>query len=322
MVTIDERARTGSRGFRHEALLYASDDEFLQGTAPFIAEGIAAHESVLVVVAQPKIDRLRAALGSLTGDVRFADMTEVGRNPSTLIPLWRDFVSEHGDRGRSVRGIGEPISTMRTSDELAECETHEALLNIAFSPAENFWLLCPYDAHELSPRVLEESARNHASLLSRGETTLSTTYRGGPDVAGGFGTPLSPVPHDARRLPFSAPVDLRVLREVVTDRGRALGLSVGCADDLALAADEVAANGLEHGGGDGAVEIWAHGERVLCQITGGGSIDDPLVGRVRPPPEAGAGFGLWLANQLCDLVQIRTTDPGVTVRLQMRLDGS
>ena len=32
-----------------------------------------------------------------------------------------------------------------------------------------------------------------------------------------------------------------------------------------------------------------------------------------------SGFGLWLANQLCDLVQIRSFADGSVVRLHLRL---
>jgi len=42
-----------------------------------------------------------------------------------------------------------------------------------------------------------------------------------------------------------------------------------------------------------------------------GRIDDPLVGRQR----------LWIANQICDLVQIRSGESGTQVRLQMAVDG-
>jgi hypothetical protein len=31
------------------------------------------------------------------------------------------------------------------------------------------------------------------------------------------------------------------------------------------------------------------------------------------------GRGLWIANQLCDLVQIRSSAAGTVVRMQMRL---
>jgi hypothetical protein len=48
-------------------------------------------------------------------------------------------------------------------------------------------------------------------------------------------------------------------------------------------------------------------------------LEDPLVGRERPAPEWITGRGLWMANQLCDLVQIRSLPDGNVVRLQMNL---
>ncbi|HSO96309.1 MAG TPA: hypothetical protein VLV81_09740 [Acidimicrobiia bacterium] len=43
----------------------------------------------------------------------------------------------------------------------------------------------------------------------------------------------------------------------------------------------------------------------------GGAFDgSPLVGRERPGTEQLSGRGLWVANQLCDLVQIRTLPTG------------
>ena len=49
-------------GFVHEALLYAGDDGFVNGTLPFVREGLERGEPVLVVVQREMIDRLRAAL--------------------------------------------------------------------------------------------------------------------------------------------------------------------------------------------------------------------------------------------------------------------
>ena len=46
-----------------------------------------------------------------------------------------------------------------------------------------------------------------------------------------------------------------------------------------------------------------------------GQLDDPMVGRRQPPPTGENGRGLWLANQLCDLVQVRSTADGVVVRV-------
>ena len=46
----------------------------------------------------------------------------------------------------------------------------------------------------------------------------------------------------------------------------------------------------------------------------------PLVGRERPVSAQVGGYGLWLANEVCDLVQIRCYATGSAVRLHKRID--
>src|SRR6266545_52946 len=117
--------------FRHEALFYGGEAQFVDGTASFIRGGLAAGEPVLAVVSAEKIRALRDELDRDAGDVCFADMADVGRNPARIIPAWRAFVDLHGG-SRRLRGIGEPIWDGRSRAELAECQRHEALLNVAF----------------------------------------------------------------------------------------------------------------------------------------------------------------------------------------------
>src|SRR4051794_4648204 len=81
--------------FRHEALLYAGDDEFVERVAAFVREGVETGEPSLVVVAAPKIERLREELGADAEAVWFADMQEVGSNPARIIPAWQRFVSSY-----------------------------------------------------------------------------------------------------------------------------------------------------------------------------------------------------------------------------------
>ena len=95
-------------GFRHEALLYAGEADFVDRTVSFIRDGLASAEPILVVVGPEKIDALRDELGTQAGDVRFADMLDVGSNPARIIPAWQSFVDDHGGSDRPVRGIGEP----------------------------------------------------------------------------------------------------------------------------------------------------------------------------------------------------------------------
>ena len=97
-----------SRGFFHEAVLYSSDDEFLDGTLQFVRDGFEAGEPTLVVVARAKVRALRAELEHDGERLYFADMEEVGSNPACIIPAWTRFVAEHGARG-PLRGVGEPV---------------------------------------------------------------------------------------------------------------------------------------------------------------------------------------------------------------------
>ena len=89
--------------------------------------------------------------------------------------------------------------------------------------------------------------------------------------------------------------------------------------DLLIAATEAAANTLLHGGEPGVVRIWRRADELICEIADAGRLDDPLVGRRTPDARAEGGRGLWLINQLCDLVQVRPAVDGLTVRLHMHL---
>jgi hypothetical protein len=64
--------------------------------------------------------------------------------------------------------------------------------------------------------------------------------------------------------------------------------------------------------------MWHDAEAVVCEVRDGGSIEHPMAGRERPSSEQLGGKGLWLINQLCDLVQIRAFASGGVVRVHMR----
>ena len=85
-----------------------------------------------------------------------------------------------------------------------------------------------------------------------------------------------------------------------------------------LAVDEVATNSYRYGGGGGTLRTWASGGGLVCEVRDGGRFSDPLVGRRRPSSDRIGGRGLWIANQLCDLVQVRSSGEGAVVRLYAR----
>jgi anti-sigma regulatory factor (Ser/Thr protein kinase) len=305
-------------GFVHEALFYAGRDEFLDGTLAFVREGLAADEPTLVVVDPEKISALQAELAGDAALVLFADMAEVGMNPARIIPAWRDFVDGHGAGGRAVRGIGEPIWPGRSAAELVECQRHESLLNLAFAGAPAFRLLCPYDSDALPEDVLQEAFRSHHVLVDGPKRYPSGGYRGLEAIAAPFGEPLPEPPASAHEVEFESET-LGATRQLVHLLATAVGLSTSKLHDLVLAVNEVTTNSVRHGGGRGLLRIWQDADSLVCEVQDGGRIDRPLLGRERPRSEQEGGRGHWLANQVCDLVQVRTFDAGNVVRLHMRL---
>jgi anti-sigma regulatory factor (Ser/Thr protein kinase) len=303
-------------GFRHEAFLHAGDEAFLAGTVPFLRDGAAAGEAMLVVVDRRRIDLLRARLGATAEHVGFADMAQVGANPARIIPAWRDFVAEHARPDRGLRGIGEPIWPGRAPDVLTECHLHESLLNRAFADTPGFRLMCPYDTEALPGAVIDDALRTHPLITGAGGERASDVYAADDWVRDCLAEPLPDPAGPAEEMPFRAHT-LAALRGLVARRAREAGLGAERTGDLLFAVNEVATNSVRHAGGEGRLRVWREPDRLVCEVRDGGRIDEPLVGRRRPERGQLGGYGLWVVHQLCDLVQMRRSPDGNVVRLHL-----
>jgi anti-sigma regulatory factor (Ser/Thr protein kinase) len=113
--------------------------------------------------------------------------------------------------------------------------------------------------------------------------------------------------------------DLRAVRDTVTGCAAHAGLAPGRTSDLVLAVSEVAANTLRHTQGPGTLQVWAADGEIICQVTDSGQITDPLAGRRRPAADSFMHGGLWVVNQICDLVELRSGPDGTTVRMHVRI---
>jgi anti-sigma regulatory factor (Ser/Thr protein kinase) len=300
--------------YRHEAFLYRGDEEFLAGTVPFVRDGIAAGQPVMVAVIGQRTDQLRAALGADVAKVHFVDMAELGHNPAQIIPGWRRFLDEHCRDEQPVRGVGEPIWAGRRDAEIVESQLHEALLNLAVGPDTPMWLRCPYDVDALGPDAIEEAHRSHPILVNPDGYLGSRHYLGIHHIGEVFARDF-PEPADAPQPLTFGQGELSAVRAAVTAHAGTAGLDSERVWELALAVHEVATNSVRHGGGTGALRIWSEPDSLVCEVRDAGTLDDPLVGRRRPSTIDEDGRGLWLANQLCDLVQVRSTSAGAAVRL-------
>jgi anti-sigma regulatory factor (Ser/Thr protein kinase) len=284
-------------GVSHQAFFYRGQRDYLARIGAFADAGLATGEPVFIAVPGRNGSILREHLG---GRVRYADMTELGRNPARIIPELQDFIDAHP--GQRVRFVGEPIWPGRSPAEMCEAARHEVLIDLAFSgmPVR---ILCPYDAAGLPSSVLSEAERIHRSA-------------GPGDVRLEFERPLPAPPASAETLGYET--DLQPVRRLVASHARRAGLPGERAGDLVLAASELAANTLRHTGAGGTVRIWHTQEEILCQVQDQGWISDPLAGRIRHPPDE-RGHGLWVVNRMCDLVELRTGRGGTTTRLHMSI---
>ncbi|MEU4419126.1 sensor histidine kinase [Actinoplanes sp. NPDC024001] len=296
--------------FHHPALLYCRDAEYVAGVTAFVRSAVNDDNPVLIAVPGANLDLLRAALTDLGDRVDFADMAVAGRNPGRILPsVLLRFAAEHP--GRRVSIVGEPIWRDRTPMEYPACAVHEALINAAFA-GRDAAILCPYDVGQLDPSVIADAWSTHPTMIEDGALRDSHRYADPVATAAALNRPIPPPPAEAESLVYEKTV--AAVRCFVR-RHAAAHLPEDRAEELVLAASEVAANTVEHTSGRGRVTVWTEPGLIACHFEDSGHLTDPLAGRVAPADIRHRGYGLVLTNELCDLVRIHSSPSGTTVRL-------
>jgi anti-sigma regulatory factor (Ser/Thr protein kinase) len=299
--------------FAHPAFLYRGTEEYLAGIIPFVIEGLAAGEPVAVAVPTPNLPVVQAGLGDLASSVEFIDMTEAGRNPGRIIPgVLLAFADAHPG---AVRLVGEPVWAGRSTVEYPACAQHEALINLAFQ-GRDVSILCPYDMENLTSSVLADAFRTHPVMLNAAGTWSSAAYAP-EDVVAEQNLPL-PEPVVAATMEFDI-TSLSAARRFAGEHGALCGLDPFRAEDLTLAVSELCANSVLHGRGHGVLRVWSESGYVVCEVSDGGHIADPLAGRRPAISGQPGGRGLLLVNRIADLVRIHHRADGTSVRAYLTL---
>jgi anti-sigma regulatory factor (Ser/Thr protein kinase) len=310
---VAELAQARVSRLRHAALLYASPGEFAAGVARFVQAAARAGDPVLVACARSSLDLLRPRLNGHGGLVTWADMRGIGLNPARLIDRIHLFGGQHG--GRVIWCVHEPAWPARSPEELREVIRHEALVNLALADVP-VSVLCPYDLR-LGTELVANVERTHPALIQDGRRWPSSSYAAGV-VPDGCDLPLSTPPSSAESLRYRD--DLAGVRDFAASRARRAGLPPRRVGDLVIAVGELAANTFAHTSGRGTLTLWVGDSEIVCQVNDSGHISDPLAGTLKPDPvKAGGGGGLWVVQQVCDLVEIRTSAAGTAIRLHMHL---
>lgn len=297
----------------HAALLYRRPQQMRVAVEEFVRDGVYEHEPCLVALPDEHLEPLEETLRALGGEVRLDDIRRLGRNPARLLPMLLDWLDEQ--RG-PARVVTEALWPGRSPAETAECLRHEALLNIALADRDAS-VLCPYDAEHLSSEALDGVELTHPHLIDDAGPRPSMTYGDPVEVAQGAGWPPSqPIPPVSE---FFFDGDLEGLRRSLAGDPLISELDPVRREDLVFAFNEAASNAIRHADGRAIARVWREGGEVVGEIVTNSTIEDPLVGRRTPGPEDDGGRGLWLINQVCDLVEVRSDAAGASVRMHVAL---
>lgn len=302
------------RGFVHAALFYRSEQEYLDAVLPYLLDGLEADQPVLVAVPGDNLALVTDALGLAASRASLHDSAEVGRNPARLLALEARFIAEHP--GRVPRMVGETIWPARTVEEYPACVQHEALVNSAFVDHQAIGL-CPFDAGGLDEGALADARNTHPLLWQDGSLQASDDYA--PEEA--LERYNQPLTNDGTGASYivGKVTDLSAARSLAGRYASWVGLPADAVAAVQLIVNELATNSLQHANSDCRLAFWRRNGHLVCEARDRGRMEDPLAGRLPPKPGDVGGRGLFLVNELADLVRRYTTPEGTTIQAHLRL---
>ncbi len=289
---------------QHDLLPYSGPGGFAASAAASVSAALSDGAAAVVFADADQIAEVRRELGKDGGDLVVIDRSVAGRNPARVIPTLQNLVDAHRTSG--VRCVGEPVRADDTAALRTEVALHELILQLPAFSAWNCHLSCAYD-EALDAEVVARINACHDDLSDPADTV---------DRARAEPLPIRPI--DSEELGVDR-TTLSALRGFIEGRASKAGLDDERVDDLVYAVNEVVTNSICHGEGRARVSFWVDDadRSVTCEVRDRGWIRDPLAGRIAPHPDRPSGRGLWLVNQLCDLVQLRSSPAGTTVRLHI-----
>jgi anti-sigma regulatory factor (Ser/Thr protein kinase) len=304
---------------KHRALVYRDADRFIDAVGAFVRDGVERGESVLTALSAEKLDWLRHDLGADAPAVDFADERALYERHGPMLASVLDYLERHGTPGGGrVRIVAEQALALRDPADVRAYMRYEAASNVAYARFDAN-VLCPYDAASLPDAIVRDALRTHPEVLDDGAPRPSERYVD-PRSFVRERAVVERVPAGVTPIALELPDDVAGARAFARAHAEAAGAPTEAIEDLELAVSEVATNALVHGRGPRLVWCYVdHGDLVCRVHDAGPGPADPLQGYLPPDIRRLRGRGLWLAHQLCDIVEIAGDRAGTDVQLRLKV---
>jgi AcrR family transcriptional regulator len=292
-------------GLVHEALAYASDEEFVARVVPFLRDGLTAGETALAVLTPEKTTLLRKALGEDAQRVQFSDSIAHYRRPANALAEFRRRLDEELPQpGEGLVRVIAEIPFTPSPAEHAEWTGYESVVNQALADYP-VWIICGYDTRTVPEDVVAEALCLHPFVSTGGTREPNPRYTGAEEPVQHRYEPALGGREPLAELTVGAEGDLHDLRRVLTGAARAAGLEPQIVDDVAVAVCELVRDGLRHGEGDALVRVSREGARLHCEVTESDA----------RPSSPGVRIGPAIARLVSERVEVASAAGTRTVRL-------
>lgn len=306
---------TGGPG-SHRALLYSSRDQLIAAIAGFVREGLAGGERTAVALTPEKLGMLRDELGAHdAGAVRMVDAGEHYASIGRLIERTERIVAGGPGEPPCTRIAAEPGPLGGGPARLRAALRVDAAATELFA-GRGVDLLCPFDVAAVPAEAVHGARCVHAETVTEAGVAPSPEHMAFADYMAA--SAVRPRPGAGAVVELRDAGSLLRARRTVAAHARAAGLEAMRAEDLVLAANEIATNAVAHARGPRALRLYHEAGDLVCAVADGGpGIADPLF-LFRTPPRGGSGGrGLWLAHRVCDAVEVASDGDGTVVVLRM-----
>ena len=186
-------AARGHVGHFHEAGFYGSDAEFAALIVPFVEEGVAAGEPVIIGYDDRKAGLLRSWLADPSA-VEFIADRGLYATPARAIATYRRLFEFHAAMGAAQIRIAGDVPHPGNGGRFDGWDRYESAVNTVWQDFP-VWGRCLYDTTTAPPAVLEVVERTHPRLVSpSGQRRASERYQQAPVFEG---LPPAPDPLEA-----------------------------------------------------------------------------------------------------------------------------